>query len=300
MNATSPHTSLFAVWRQLAAPARAALQWRLLLLWCVALLLPTAVLALPAWMALGASLDYSVHGAALARALDMTALTDLMAEHGKSAPALHGAAIAAVALGWLLAPLLAGCVVTVARAAEAGPLSIAALLRGAAGHYPRLLRMELWMLAPLGAAIALGAMLRNWAGADAGDALLPSDGRLWRTAAMLVSVLLAALAIVSVEMGRVVLALDQRRRSAVFAWCDGVRLMWRRPLALLGVAAAITVAGLALAALLGAARLHVPPLGVFGFIAAFVLTQLAALALAWMRAARLLALIDVTRTLARR
>lgn len=57
--------------------ARAALQWRLLLLWLACLLLPAVLASLPVWMLLARELDHSVHVAALARSLDMVALTDL-------------------------------------------------------------------------------------------------------------------------------------------------------------------------------------------------------------------------------
>lgn len=63
--------------KRLVDAARAALQWRLLLLWLACLLLPAALAALPVWMLLARELDHSVHVPALARALDMIALTDL-------------------------------------------------------------------------------------------------------------------------------------------------------------------------------------------------------------------------------
>jgi energy-converting hydrogenase Eha subunit B len=92
-----------------------------------------------------------------------------------------------------------------------------------------------------------------------------------------------------------VLASDRRRRSAVKAWWAGVKLLWNRKLATLGTYAGITLAGLALAAVFAIARLNVPALGVGGFIAAFVLTQLAVVSLAWMRSARLFAMLELVR-----
>ena len=55
--------------------ARAALQWRLLALWTIALLLPTLALALPFWSHFSASLDHSVHAAELAQRLDLSNLS---------------------------------------------------------------------------------------------------------------------------------------------------------------------------------------------------------------------------------
>ena len=53
-----------------------------------------------------------------------------------------------------------------------------------------------------------------------------------------------------------------------------------------------TLKGLA-AALLAWARLHVPGLGFAGLLGAFLLTQLIVVVVAWMKIARLFALIDV-------
>jgi len=97
-----------------------------------------------------------------------------------------------------------------------------------------------------------------------------------------------------------VLGSERRRTSAVLAWWGGVKLLLRRPLALLGSYLVITALGLAIAALLALARLRVPALGAGGTAAAFLLTQLAVLALGWMRSARLFALIALARDQATR
>ena len=67
---------------------RPALQWRLLLLWLLALLLPTLVAALPVWSMLGAAFDRSAHAHALARSLDLVAIADLVDLHSRYASAL--------------------------------------------------------------------------------------------------------------------------------------------------------------------------------------------------------------------
>ena len=54
-----------------------ASHWRMLLLWVLLSLLPAALLALPFWLLLGASFDFSVHAATLAREIDMVALADV-------------------------------------------------------------------------------------------------------------------------------------------------------------------------------------------------------------------------------
>ncbi|MES2260774.1 MAG: hypothetical protein V4724_19825 [Pseudomonadota bacterium] len=272
--------------------ARAALQWRLLMLWSGALLLPTVVLALPVWGMLGASLDYSVHAAELAQQLDLSTLADLMAEHGKNTLAFKAAALSALAITLLLSPLLTGAVVAAARAPS--PLRLRALTAAGAAEYPRMLRMLLWGILPLGAALAAGDALRKLAGAGAALATLPTDGQYGRWAANGAAVLLFALACATLDTGRAALAADRRRTSAVKAWWRGLQIMRRYPLATLGAYAVLSASGLAVAGMLGLARIHVPHVGTAGFLAALALTQVIALVLAWMRSARLFALIDLS------
>ena len=74
-------------------------------------------------------------------------------------------------------------------------------------------------------------------------------------------------------------------------WWAGVKLVARWPLATLGAWRIIGVVGIALAAALGLLRAHVPALGIGTIVLGFLLTQAAALILAWSRAARLYALM---------
>ena len=94
------------------------------------------------------------------------------------------------------------------------------------------------------------------------------------------------------------LALDRRRRSAFKAWWQGVKQLARRPLATLGAYLPVTVIGLLLAGALTLARVHLPRVDGAGFAAALLLTQLVVLVLAWMRTARLFAMIALARRLA--
>jgi hypothetical protein len=274
-----------------ARAARAALQWRLLLLWSAVLLLPTALLALPVWQLLGANLDHSVHAAALARELDLSALADLIASASRGAPLLTDLALVALGVTLLLSPLLSGMVVSAARAPQV--LGFRGLVGGALAEYPRMLRMLLVALVPFGLAAALGSAAMDAAGDYAGHAVLESDAELAGYAALLVSGLLFVLAHASVDAGRAALATDRRRRSALVAWWGGCKMLLRRPLATLGAYLGISVAGLLGAALLGLARIEVPPLGAAGIVGAVLLTELVVMTLAWMRGARLFALIDL-------
>jgi hypothetical protein len=170
-----------------------------------------------------------------------------------------------------------------------------ALLAAGAQEYPRLARMLVWSVVPLGVAGLLGAGAYRLAGQAAETALLEGDAEHAAHLALLATAVLLLLAHATVDAGRAVLAADRRRTSAVAAWLEGCDQVVRRPLALLGTYLAVTAAGLVIAALLAFARTRVPALGTVGTIAAVVLAQLVVLVLGWMRAARLFALLALVR-----
>lgn len=274
---------------------RAALQWRLLLLWTALLLLPTVVATMPVMQLLAASLNFSVHAPELATALDLNTISDLGVANGRAGTGIGNGGVLALVFTLLLSPLLAGMTIHAARAA--GTPGFGSLFVGGVQEYPRLLRMLLWAIVPLGivAGIAAGA----FAGAKAygAKAVLESDASHARLLATCIVALLFVIADASLDAGRAVLASDRRRTSAVKAWWHGLKLVLRRPFATLGIYLGITLAGLVVVGLLAVARLQVPPLGVAGFIGAFLLTQLAVLALGWMRGARLFAMLELIRTM---
>jgi hypothetical protein len=272
--------------------ARAALQWRLLLVWLAAVLLPALLLALPVWSTLSELLNHSVRAPELARALDLAALTDVMSELRHNAVALQAGALAAIAATLLLSPFLTGVITTAGRAAETARFR--ELLAGGVAEYPRMFRMLLWSIVPLGVALAIGGALGEAASKYAHGATLESDASTWSTAAHVATAFLLLLANLTLDAGRAQLAIDRRRSSAVKAWWSGLKLLLRRPSSMLGGYMVLTLGGLLLAALLAAARLQVAGSNVLLLLAAFVLAQLIALAVAWMRAARLFALMSVS------
>jgi hypothetical protein len=275
--------------------AGAALQWRLLLLWTALLLLPTLILALPFWSMLGEQFDHAVNGAELARRLDFLAVSDLMLAVKHAMPALSAAAVVAGLLALLLMPLQSAMLVTAARVrlsdsrASAG---FGALVTGGFTLYGRMLRVLVWAVVPLGAALALGGAALHGAGVHNESAILGADAQRLTRAALALAVLLFLLADVTLDAARAMLAVDARRTSAVNAWWRGVLLLRRRPGGIAGWLC-ITIAGLLAAALLTVMRIRFAGAGAGagGLIALFLLTQLAALALAWMRGARLFSLI---------
>ena len=274
--------------------ARAALQWRLLLLWVLWMLVPTLIMALPAWHLLSASLDYSVHAAALARALDMTALSDLMAVHARHQVAVTQAGSMALLATVLISPMLSGMVATAARA-EHVP-GFAALTRGGVDYYAPMLRLLAWGALPLGVAFVAGMSAIDAANAYAGKAIAADDAALPLMLAQALMVLLIGLVTVSLDAGRAFLAYDPRKHSALGAWRSGCTLLVRHPLAALGSYAGISIAGLAVAGLLALARANIAGIDALSFTGALLLTQAAVLTIGWMRSARLFALIELART----
>jgi len=273
--------------------ARNALQWRLLLLWALLLLLPTLAATLPVWQMLGDALDQSPQAAALARALDMTAVSDLMQVYKRYNTAVGNGALVALLSTLLLSPLLTGMTLAAARAPER--LGLGGLLGGGMLEYGRLLRMLLWSAVPLGGAFLLGGLAAAPLRSLGNNAILESTADNASLAGTLVIGLFLVLAHATVDAGRAVLAADRRKTSALRAWGEGVLLVLRRPVATLGTYGVLTIVGLALAGLVALVRIRVAPVEGWSFLAALLLTQLAVMVVAWMRAARLFALIALIR-----
>jgi hypothetical protein len=280
--------------RPLFGAMRAALQWRLMLWWAVLLLLPTMAASLPVWQMLGANLDHSVYAGQFAERLDMLAIADLMGSaRDRFGAAIGTGGIVALALTLLLSPLLAGMSIHAARASRRP--GFIDLLAGGAQEYARMFRMLVWSLIPLAIAGIVAGIVFKLAGKTAENAILESESEGASHLALFVALTVFVLVHATIDAGRALLANERRRRSAIVAWWGGVRLMLRRPLTLLGVYVIVTGAGLAIAALLALARLHVPAIGAGGTAAAFLLTQLAVLVLGWMRSARLFAMMALVR-----
>jgi hypothetical protein len=273
--------------------ARAALQWRLMLIWVLAMLIPSAILGLTMWNMLSAHLDYSVRAAEIARQLDLTVLSDLALIHGKNSMAFSQAAVFALIVTLLISPMLAAMAASAARASEVQ--GFRALAAGALADYPRMFRMMLWSLIPLALAAALGGVALEAAADHARTVIVESDADLWNHLALAVTALLLAATHATLDAGRAALAIDRRRSSAIRAWWDGSKLLMQRPLATFGVYFLITAAGLALASALVVGRINVAGSDAAGFIGALLLVQLTVAVIGWMRSARLFAMVELAR-----
>jgi len=281
----------------LRAPV-AALQWRLLLLWLLFLLLPTAVAALPFWRALADLLDHSVHAAEWARRFDAQMFGDMMAALGEGSAWFHGSLVLAVAFALLLGPFLTGMTVATGRAGRA--LGFGQLMQSGVIEYGRMFRLMLWSLLPYAVAIGLGAMAIGAAHKSADHAVLQSTADRYQHTALWVSAVLFVLAHAMVDSARAAFIVDPGLRSATRALGRGFMQLLRRPLGTLLSYLIVGAIGSAIALAFGVARLQTTAVGLGGFLLALLFAELAVLAVGWMRIARLFALAAVGRSLVSR
>lgn len=264
---------------------RGALQWRLLLLWALATLVCALIGALPAWGWLGTLFGHSVHATAVAGGEAPALVLEALTQRDAPTSLLGASSMGAGLLMLVLSPLLVGATVSAIRARTR--LGFGDLLRGGIGEYGPMLRMLLWSAVPLGIALAAGSGILAANAAAHKQAVVAAELDAGRYAAMAVGGVLFVLAHASLEAGRGWLAADGRLRSALKAWWRGVKLLRRRPLAVLGVYLGTTLAGLLLVALLLLARPYLGDGGMPALLLGLLLSSAVAAALAWSRIARL-------------
>ena len=273
----------------------AGAQWRLVAICWAVLLVPTLVAAMPLAGALSAMLDHSPRAAAAVAWMDGAMMSDVLRQLSEPGPsaAIPAGFLHALLLLLVLSPVAAGALVTAARSGERLPLRD--LLRGAGELYGRMSRMTLVGLAVTGLSGALAGLVMKMVSRVGEKAI-------WETAAarqlrvgVLVSAAIVWLAHLTVDAGRARLAAEPHRRSAFRAWWAGLRLVVRRPLRALGVGATGSIVGLGLAALLLVVRLRVVQSSAGTIAVAWVLAQLAVLAIAWGRASRIFGLTELAR-----
>lgn len=267
---------------------RGAMQWRLWLLWIGASLACALVAALPAWNWLAESLNHSVQSRAIANGEAPTLLLDMLLSRNAPHGVLGESTMVGAILMLLLSPLLAGATIAAIRS-RVRP-GFGDLLRGAIAEYGPMLRMLLWSVLPLGAALLAMSLIIGANGKMHEHAVLASEGATGRTIAFVLGAVLFVLAHASLEAGRGWLATDGRLRSVLKAWWRGVKLLRRRPVAVLLAWLLTTLAGLVLALLFAWLRQHANPAGPGGFLLAMLLGCGIAAALAWGRIARLYAM----------
>lgn len=268
---------------------------RLLAIWLVGLAIPAAAVLLPLQSILGAALDHSTRAKQLVALLDAPALIDLLQLLGsaESGSTLRPALSVMGLLALLVGPLLAAAAVALARAGE--PLRFHELLRGAGEHYGRMLRLSLVALLPLGIAAAAAAGAYAIANKRAARVLTEASANAGLRGALAVTLLFVFVAQVTLDLARGTFAAQPERRSALFAWWHGVRVLCRRPLLALGMGlAGLAVSGV-LAALLVFLRQQIPQRSGVTVALALVLSQLALAAIGWGRASRIIGFAELVR-----
>lgn len=265
-----------------------ALQWRLLLAWMAATLLCALLAALPAWNWLASQLNHALQASDIATGKAPLRLIEaMMADEAPLAVLFENVSSSAI-LMLLLSPLLAGA--TVAAARSRAPLGFGDLLRGGISEYGPMLRLLLWSVIPLGAAVTVALLGIGANEKIHAQAILAADIERGRNIALVVGGVLLLLAHAGIEAGRGWLAADARLRSAFKAWWRGVKLLCRRPLAVLSAYLVPTVCSLLLALLVVVLRQRIDASGLGGFLLAMLLGCAIAGTLAWGKIARLFAL----------
>ena len=267
---------------------RGAMQWRLWVLWALVTLACALLAALPAWGWLGAAFDHSVHADAIANGEAPALFADAVMSREAPVALLGGSVLAAGLLMLLASPLLAGA--TIAAIRSRTRLGFGDLLRGAIAEYGPMLRMLVWSVVPLGLALLVMSVIIG-ANESAHEHAIDGSGvATGRNIAFGVGAVLFILAHASLEAGRGWLATDGRLRSALKAWWRGVKLLCRRPVAVLLAWLVTTVLGLALALLFAYLRQFAGGAGLGGFLLALLLGCGIAAGLACGRIARLYAM----------
>ena len=285
---SSPRPTSLPVRSAIGDGLRGALQWRLWLLWIGASLGCALIAALPTWNWLAEALNHSVQARAIANGEAPTLLLDLLLSRNAPHGVLGESTMIGAILMLLLSPLLAGATLTAIRS-RSRP-GFGDLLRGALSEYGPLLRMLLWSAIPLGLALLVMSVIIGANESAHEDAIVGAGLDTGRTVAFVVGGVLFVLAHASLEAGRGWLAADGRLRSALKAWWRGLKLLCRRPVAVLLAWLATTLLGLALALLFAWLRQFAGAAGLGGFVLAMLLGCGIAAGLACGRIARLYAM----------
>lgn len=264
---------------------RGAMQWRLWLLWIAVTGACALIGALPVWNWLSGLLDNSLLGDAVGSGKAPALFIEALMARDAPLGVLRGGIQLATVLMLLLAPLLTGATIAAARSRET--LGFGDLLRGGIGEYGPMLRMLIWSVIPLGIAVLAAVTIMGVNETTHAQAVLASELDIGRRAGWIVGGVLWVLAHASLEAGRGWLAADGRLRSAIKAWWRGLKLLRRRPVAVLSVYLVTTLAGLMLAILMIGLRQQIDATTGPGFVLAMLVGFGITAALAWSRIARL-------------
>lgn len=270
-------------------PLRAALSWRLLLSWTVAMLIPSAIVMMPLSNVFGELFDMAARGDELARKINPLLLADATSQLRLHSEWMAGAFTLATIAMLLLSPLCAGLAVT---SYPEPPPTLFGLLQGAVGNYPRLFRLMLVSIIPFGVAGMIGMTVSGMVEKSADKAILESSATTSARLSMALTVLVVLLAQLTIEAARAQMAANAGLRSALRAWVRGLKMIAARPGAVLARYLGPTLVSVIMAAVLAVLRIRVD-----NFLIGFLITQLAVAAIGWGRAGRIFALAGLAREL---
>lgn len=278
----------------LLSSMRAAVQWRLLLLWLLIMLIPASLVALPLRSMLGGLLDTSVHASEWAQHFNDLMFSDVLMNLSQHPEWLLTSMAIAQAVTLLLSPFLTGMIVGSGRAGRT--LGFGALLQSGLVEYGRMFRLLLWSLIPYGIVIAVGLFGGHLADKHTERAVLESQADRYASIAHWVLGIVFVLAQAIVESARAAFIADTSLRSATRALGRGIKQLFRKPVRTLLFYLIVTVIGLVLVLVFGMLRIRVTAVGFFGFVLALLLSQIMVLVIGWVRTARLFALAKVARS----
>ena len=272
-----------------------SLQWRLLLIWWAALVVPGAVAALPVLHFLRRQLAHSPRAAELVARLDGAAAIELLRQLGQNGAdeSMAFGLVGSALLTLFVSPFVAGATLAAARSDE--PLPLSRLLSGAGEYYGRMLRTTLAALVPLGAAGGLAAAALKAAEKASRHATTEAAADRNAHLALLAGAAAVFVAHLLADAARAQFAADPGRRSGVVAHWSALGLLVRRPLRSLGLGVIASALGPLLALALMELRLEVVQSNAAQMALAWALAQAAQLTIGWARAARLFGFADLSR-----
>ncbi len=273
----------------------AGAQWRPLLLWWAALLLPTLLATLPVLGFFSALLDTSTRAKQVVAWLDSATLLELVRQAGEPqfSAGVPGGYLAGLLVLLVIAPAVTGAMVAAARSDE--PLRLRPLLAAAGELFGRMARLALVGAVALGVGGAIAAGAFKLAESAGEKAIWATQAGRQRAAATAVSALVLWLAHLTLDAGRAVLSAEPARRSAFRAWWAGVRLILRLPVRTFAVGLLGTAAGLGIAASVMLLRLRIEQGSAVRVGLAWALAQAAVVAVGWGKAVRIAGLAELAR-----
>jgi hypothetical protein len=265
--------------------------WRVLLAWWLLLSSPSLLMGWPGWRQWVSSWDHTILALSDASGWNVPVLVETLA--GVGGPRAYAPLGLAVVLTLLvLSPWCTGMLSISFR--HPGVPRWRDLIFGGLREAPRMARMLVWSLALMALILLAGVMVEAGGEGALGFARAqpPSSGGgghgEWKVRVLILALLLVVH--LAAEAGRAHLVVQPRRRSAVMAWFRGLTDVLRRPVRVMLLYVGLLAAGVLLWAFFNALHLAASPMA-----AAWLVGQIAALALVWSRVARLRAMVELAR-----